>query len=596
MKKKANKYMALAVVTAAAFTMQVQADEYRFNGTSNSLWTVGANWTNNTVGGVGVVPGAGDTARLQSNKECDLDATTTVGALNLRGHLTPGASVLNVTNGAALTGLGTSIGTSGDNRLAGGAGASTTLNIYSNSSVTFEGTGEFEMGNVATGTVNIATGGSLTVNQKLVAGKKTGGVAIINVNGGTATFNNIDAQIGSAAGTHAIITLNSGTLVSDGNLRITDNATATAELNIHGGTLIATNSSVQIRDGVATITQTDGVINAQDLYIGHLKGSTGTMNMSGGSNTVSGIVAVGNQSTTASNGAEGTLNMSGGSMTAGTLKVGNQLSTTGTLTLSGTDTYLKAQELFLGNTGTVEVVSTSLINADDGLFQIHDIYADGNSANESFALKGAVLKLRHASTSNIVEKMDALITAGVLTWTNGPVGSLASTYDKVNADLTWTNANNIVLYADTNGVNYSYMWAQSLVTYADWTSDFGLTGGDAALTANPDADEMINLLEYALGGNPTNATDVGILPTSGIVNDAGTDYFEYVYRRRTDAALRKLTYDLQNNDDLVLGAWTNEYVEVGTAVIDADFEAVTNRISTVGQSEEFTKLDITINE
>ena len=122
---------------------------------------------------------------------------------------------------------------------------------------------------------------------------------------------------------------------------------------------------------------------------------------------------------------------------------------------------------------------------------------------------------------------------------------------------------------------------------------YNLTGGDELPGADPDFDTLNNLMEYALGGDPANANDVGILPTSTIRLVDGTKFFEYVYRRRVGAATRRLTYEVQNDDDLVNSpAWTNEFQEVSTTAIDSDFESVLNRISMAGQVQEFGRLNV----
>lgn len=42
------------------------------------------------------------------------------------------------------------------------------------------------------------------------------------------------------------------------------------------------------------------------------------------------------------------------------------------------------------------------------------------------------------------------------------------------------------------------------VTFSAWVASYGLTGGDATATADPDADGLPNLIEFALDGlNPT---------------------------------------------------------------------------------------------
>ena len=96
---------------------------------------------------------------------------------------------------------------------------------------------------------------------------------------------------------------------------------------------------------------------------------------------------------------------------------------------------------------------------------------------------------------------------------------------------------------------------------------------------NPDNDDLVNLLEYAFGGDPKNGADVGIHPALNLTPD-GTP--SYVFRRRIDHAARGLVYTVQSATNMVNGAaWTtNGCVETGRAPIDAEFERVTNRLLT----------------
>jgi dienelactone hydrolase len=97
-----------------------------------------------------------------------------------------------------------------------------------------------------------------------------------------------------------------------------------------------------------------------------------------------------------------------------------------------------------------------------------------------------------------------------------------------------------------------------------------------ALTSDPDLDFLNNLLEYGLGGNPTNAVDVGIHPFGRVGPDG---VFQYIHRRRVDAEARGLTYTPEGTSDLLAGPWsTNGLTEAGTAAIDAEFESVTNQL------------------
>ncbi len=106
----------------------------------------------------------------------------------------------------------------------------------------------------------------------------------------------------------------------------------------------------------------------------------------------------------------------------------------------------------------------------------------------------------------------------------------------------------------------------------DFTQDIPMGG----LGRDPDSDDLVNLLEYALGGDPTGGVDVGIQPVPDIAPDGS---LLYRYRRRIDHAARELSYTVQRETNLVTGAgWTtNGCIEEGSTPIDAEFESVTNR-------------------
>jgi hypothetical protein len=130
--------------------------------------------------------------------------------------------------------------------------------------------------------------------------------------------------------------------------------------------------------------------------------------------------------------------------------------------------------------------------------------------------------------------------------------------------------------------------------YDTWAGSYGLVQGPAG---DDDLDGQKNLLEYALGGNPTNGTDAAsILPTPGMVQAGGTNWLQYVYRRRTDYPDRGLTYYLELNTNLVTGVWTNSgYTVTGTGPLETGFEAVSNRVSTAVKSKQFLRLKVIKN-
>jgi hypothetical protein len=128
--------------------------------------------------------------------------------------------------------------------------------------------------------------------------------------------------------------------------------------------------------------------------------------------------------------------------------------------------------------------------------------------------------------------------------------------------------------------------------YAYWLTDYpGM--GSTNLTDNPDGDAGNNLYEYAFGGDPTNGLDVGHAQSFYGVEDGGSNYVEYVYAKRLDAAERGLTYTLELNTNLVSGIWANTgYTVTGSNTVDSAFQTITNRVPTANEDSQFIRLQI----
>ena len=125
--------------------------------------------------------------------------------------------------------------------------------------------------------------------------------------------------------------------------------------------------------------------------------------------------------------------------------------------------------------------------------------------------------------------------------------------------------------------------------FAIWAHGYNLQGVLGEMTANPDNDQLDNLAEFALGGNPTNSGDEAILP---ILKRDGD--WNFVYRRRLDAVNSGLEYSVETSTNLVSNIWTtNGIIETTTGNINDEFESVTNTLSIDGLSEQFFRLRIT---
>ncbi|MCF7817594.1 MAG: hypothetical protein K9M54_06910, partial [Kiritimatiellales bacterium] len=193
-----------------------------------------------------------------------------------------------------------------------------------------------------------------------------------------------------------------------------------------------------------------------------------------------------------------------------------------------------------------------------------------------------------------------LIGGALRTWLDGNGGSYSGSGSYAGSNFTVLNGDGkdwTLSLADGNQDLTLTVSGGPLGIYAAWAASYGLadTNGTGAMTADPDGDWVDNLSEYGLGGNPTNSGDQGHVPTSGLLADGGTNWLEYVYYERSDKAALGLDYYPERSLDLGFPGWTNSGIVVaGTGTLDAEFNTVTNRISTESEGKQFVRLRIQI--
>lgn len=132
------------------------------------------------------------------------------------------------------------------------------------------------------------------------------------------------------------------------------------------------------------------------------------------------------------------------------------------------------------------------------------------------------------------------------------------------------------------------------ILYDSWLGEYAGMGAYTNQTDNPDYDELNNLYEYALGGDPMTP-DTGIASIFQVVEDTGVTYVEYIHAVRDDAAFRGLTYHLETDTDLLHApGWVNSgYTVTGTNINFASgFVSYTNRAPTDAEDQLFIKLNI----
>lgn len=159
--------------------------------------------------------------------------------------------------------------------------------------------------------------------------------------------------------------------------------------------------------------------------------------------------------------------------------------------------------------------------------------------------------------------------------------------------LTVSNVTSWSLSLNSDGTSdpgigsIGFRYSVTAVPYDYWAEGWGVDIG--AITDDYEQDGMDNLLEYALGGNPTNDDASTVMPTASAGNDG---WFYYVHNERTDDD--SLSYTVKLKDNLVYGEWTTTGVVFHGESADIDsFKSVTNRTDV--NSAEFLRLEVIRN-
>lgn len=127
--------------------------------------------------------------------------------------------------------------------------------------------------------------------------------------------------------------------------------------------------------------------------------------------------------------------------------------------------------------------------------------------------------------------------------------------------------------------------------YSLWAIKYQLVNGP---NADNDADHLVNLYEYGVGGNPTNGLHAGYAPLYGLKQDGGSNWFYYVHPQLS-APNSGIHYYLQLTDGLATPHWTNGGYEItGTNVngFAPGLDAVTNRVPIEGMGPRAIRLVI----
>lgn len=460
----------------------------------------------------------------------------------------------------------------------------------------------------ARGVVRITDNGRLTVGNEIAVGIFTNSSGRVEMSGGLLETQDGTFYIGEMG--HGIVSV-SGTATVDvngasGDLRIGVESSASNTLEISGSGVVDVADELVI--GSAS-SGSRGIVRLQDsgrmtvrgnMLIAQRSETIGIVEIGGGTYIASNVVLVANASN-----AMGRISISDGLFSSAThMAVGNAANATGRLTVSGGSVAIGGN-LIIGNNGAgfLSISDGSLTTA--GNLVVNDggesstvevigalpLITVGSGATEDFTL-GSAAEFRAFLTAGGIApvKVQDNINAGG-TLTVDAIGGVANGVYVIATSLNQSAVSGT--FATTNWLGglsgtVSYDDHRIAVTitngtsslYDTWAAGFGLVGSDASPTNDPDNDTWRNLTEYGHGGNPTNQNDAAVYPEWQVLPDGS---LEVVYRRRVDYESRGLSYEVQAESNIVLGAWsTNGTEEIGSEILDAEFESVTNRIEARG--------------
>lgn len=318
-----------------------------------------------------------------------------------------------------------------------------------------------------------------------------------------------------------------------------------------GGFVNGTGSDAALRggtsgSGITTIYEIDDIRTEYSAYTNAVFGKLGMWSHHGNPivmNLLSGTVVVTNNLSL--NASVGTLNMKDGILSAAT-------------------TALQAGRINMlaggyGNVSLGQITSSFLVNMN---------FESGNSGSVT------------------IDKTSAGADFGYHNWNfTASQGHLMIDGTAVGED--W--ATYFDLSTDGHTISLRSEPASSQDYYDQWADGYGVTG----MTDDPDEDRFSNLAEYGVGGNPIDGSYQGIASETSAVDVGGTNWFEYVHVERSDAAGRGLSYWVERTSDLLSPAWTNSgIVTVGSGVLDADFNTVTNRVPADSEEKLFLRLRV----
>jgi fibronectin-binding autotransporter adhesin len=542
-----------SVAGVVSITLTRIPSNLTWTGSASSTWNTSAvNWTF-----------SGGSTFFVNDDTVRFDDTSTVTTVTLSGSLSPASITVDSAQAYAFSGTGALAGSGSLSKSGSGTLTFSTAQTYSGGTT------------VTAGTLALNTGGSLagsiTLSNDVVFRMAANGTSIFPGNpltlssGATATLSSANLGNGYSG---AVTGPSDAALTLSGPVSFS--ASGSAQLGSFNGTLtipsgsqlrFSSTSGANGNGGSSTAFVVNGTLNSRNasgaggIVLGSLSGSG---SLQGQSNTTAG-------STTFFVGARGGDTTFSGTIintTNGTVHLTKQGS--GSLTLSGVNTYTGAttisngQLLITGSLGTtaVSVANTAAFGGTGTLggnltlasgatlaFGVTPSFTRGITVSGSSTLNGTIYVSPVLFGASLVPG-----TYTILTYTGSLGGS---------PSFSWSDSTGSGLLATFSTATANQVRVTLITPLQSWRqSHFGSTS-PAADTLDTDNDGLPNLLEYALGSNPTNPSSAPILSSQ---LSANSSQLQLAFTRVADPYL---TYTVQGSSDLV--TWSDLWSSTNAA-------------------------------
>jgi hypothetical protein len=409
---------------------------------------------------------------------------------------------------------------------------------------------------VAAGGGNIVAAGGLNLIG-------ADGASILSHNGGALTVASIRIDA------NASMVANNGLIKTDGLAGLVANGTASI-LSHNGGTILVNNGGNLIGADGATIISRDGagiIVNGGNVIS---TDGAGVISTDG-----AGITANGGSILSHNGGAlggNGTFTGTGFIQGGGMLRPGNS---------PGIMTWVGNLTVQSGGLLEIEIGGTTAGTQHDRV-----------NVSGTFTMNGS-LSVRFVNGYGNVQPSDFfdIATAG---------SPITTTLAGTRVNVFGSNGSlELQLVNGGKTLRLTNYQSSGPITFSSWANSYGLTGAAAAMTADPNNNGNPNLLDYALGLDPTVGGSTGIM--SGVVEQNGQKFQTLSYTRPTGNATRTdITYTPERATSLVLANWSSSAADVVTYGVTpgpGSLETVTVRSThpISSTNREFLRLSVTLN-